>query len=74
MGFNMNEWKEDLSKEAFQKVSSELQQLFINGRLKTEIQACFPLEDHGQALLKYIKNMSGGKVLFCHSEGPNPLG
>lgn len=63
-GFNMNEWKEKLGKKEFLAVSEELQKLFINGKLKTRIQGNYPLEEHGKALMEYIRNMSGGKVLL----------
>jgi NADPH:quinone reductase-like Zn-dependent oxidoreductase len=63
-GFNMNEWKDHLSREEFLIISDHLQKLFIDGILHTEIQGRFPLEDHGAALMQYIRNMSGGKVLF----------
>lgn len=63
-GFNMNEWKEELMDGELEKVSIILQDLFIKGVLKTDIQGQFPLEEHGTALMQYIRNMSGGKILF----------
>jgi len=63
-GFNMNEWKAELSKDAFEKVSGHLQQLFISGDLKTEIQGSFPLADYEKGLMQYIRGMSDGKVLL----------
>lgn len=63
-GFNMNEWKEELNDGELEKASMVLQGLFINGVLKTDIQGQFPLKDHGPALMQYIRNMSGGKILF----------
>ena len=63
-GFNMNEWKDRLDKDEFDELSSFLQKLFIEGTLKTDIQANYKLADHGEALMQYIRNMSGGKVLL----------
>jgi len=63
-GFNMNEWKEQLSREEFLNISGELQELFISGKLKTDIQASFPLHDFNKALMQYIRGMSQGKVLL----------
>lgn len=63
-GFNMNEWKEDLDSEAFEQISLELQKLFKNGTLKTKIQGSYKLSEYEQALMQYIRNMSGGKVLI----------
>ncbi len=63
-GFNMNEWKANLSKQEFLSVSEQLQKMFIEGKLKTRIQGSYPLEEHGKALMEYIRNMSAGKVLL----------
>jgi hypothetical protein len=60
----MNEWKEDMSRDEFDKVSLRIQQLFIERKLKTDIQGSFPLEEHEKALMQYIRAMSGGKVLL----------
>ena len=67
-GFNMNEWKDNLEKDAFDELSSFLQMLFAEGALKTEIQGSYKLTEHGEALMKYIRNMSGGKVLLLPEE------
>ncbi len=63
-GFNMNEWKAALTGTEFEVISSKLQEMFASGVLKTEIQAAFSLTDHNDALLQYIRNMSGGKILL----------
>jgi NADPH:quinone reductase-like Zn-dependent oxidoreductase len=63
-GFNMNEWKAKLQQEAFRKISLQLQQMFLDGVLKTEISNRFALGDHEKALLHYIRAMSEGKVLL----------
>ena len=63
-GFNMNEWKAALTMTEFEEISSKLQEMFASGVLKTEIQGVFLLSDHNDALLQYIRNMSGGKILL----------
>ena len=63
-GFNMNEWKLQLSEDNFQEISSYLQQQFIDKSLETRIQGIFKLDDYGQALMQYIRNMSGGKIIL----------
>ena len=64
----MNEWKDELERETFLKISAKLQQLFSDGVLETEIQGSFPLADFGQALMQYIRSMSDGKVLLLPKE------
>jgi NADPH2:quinone reductase len=63
-GFNMNEWKEELSSNDFEKVSHQLQEMFLDGSMKTDIQASFPLLEIEKALMQYIRGMSAGKVLL----------
>lgn len=63
-GFNMNEWKNSLSSDNFDEVSSYLQKHFLEHDLETRIQGSFNLEDHENALMQYIRNMSGGKIVF----------
>ena len=63
-GFNMNEWKESLTKDGFENISSRLQEHFITGTLQTNIQTSFKLSEFNDALMHYIRNMSGGKVLM----------
>jgi NADPH:quinone reductase len=64
-GFNMNEWKENLDGKSFREISEKLQQLFISGKLKTLVQGTFLLEEYEEALFRYIRNMSAGKILLC---------
>lgn len=63
-GFNMNEWKNKLDRNLFEKISAELQQLFLSGTLKTRIRHSYRLDEHGTALMQYIRNMSDGKIIF----------
>lgn len=67
LGFNMNEWKDNLSREGFDKVSGDLQTLFLEGKLKTDVQGSFPLDEYEKALMQYIRGMSDGKVLLIPS-------
>ena len=63
-GFNMNEWKDKLDSKSFQDISTQLQELFSEGILKTEIQGSFPLAEYEKALMQYIRGMSAGKALL----------
>ncbi len=63
-GFNVNEWKDEIGKDKFKMVSEHIQGLIANGKIKTRIQGKFQLKDFGAALMQYIRNMSGGKVLL----------
>ncbi len=63
-GFNVNEWKDEIGKAEFKMVSEHIQDLIANGTIKTRIQGKFQMKDVGAALMQYIRNMSGGKVLL----------
>jgi NADPH2:quinone reductase len=63
-GFNLGDWKEAIGHEKFLTISEELQDLIISGVISTQIQGTFRLEQVQEALEKYIRNMSAGKILF----------
>jgi NADPH:quinone reductase-like Zn-dependent oxidoreductase len=63
-GFNLGQWKEDIGLERFQAVADELQELIIQGAVRTRIQGTFSLDEVQAALEQYIRNMSAGKVIF----------
>lgn len=63
-GFNLNDWIANKSSAEFEKISKKIQDLIINGKVKTEIQATFILDDVVSGIRTYIKSMSSGKVLF----------
>lgn len=63
-GFNLVKWKGELPPFEFIKIIDELQQLFIKGELKTNIQGEFEINDIVQGLKTYLGNMSNGKVLI----------
>jgi NADPH:quinone reductase-like Zn-dependent oxidoreductase len=63
-GFNLNDWLAEKSGKDFEKISHYIQQLFIEGKLKTQIHETFALDDFYAGLRAYIGNMSAGKVLL----------
>ncbi len=63
-GFNLNEWIKEIGKKRFNEISLILQNMIINGEIRTEIQGEFKLEDVVKAIRQYITNMSKGKILF----------
>jgi NADPH:quinone reductase-like Zn-dependent oxidoreductase len=63
-GFNLIDWKKDLPENEFQKVSENLQEKFILGKLKTKFQSETTLDEIVSGLKTYIKNMSAGKLLI----------
>jgi NADPH:quinone reductase-like Zn-dependent oxidoreductase len=64
LGFNLNDWIDAKSSDEFFTLTNKLQDMFISGELKTEIQASVTLDDIVKGIRTYIKSMSGGKVLF----------
>lgn len=63
-GFNLNEWISRKSKEEFETINHKIQDLIIRGKMKTQIQASFILDEVVNGMRTYIKSMSEGKVLF----------
>ena len=63
-GFNLMDWIAELEQGEFEEISEYLQDMFINGIFKTDIQACYGLEEVVKGIRAYIGNMSGGKILF----------
>ncbi len=63
-GFNLNEWIAGKNRKEFDTINNEIQDLIISGKMKTEIQGCFKLDDVVNGIRSYIKSMSSGKVLF----------
>jgi NADPH:quinone reductase len=64
LGFNLTDWKKTKTNEEFEKINNHLQNLLIEGKIRTKIQASFQLENAIDGLRTYIKSMSEGKVLF----------
>lgn len=63
-GFNLMDWMGNLIDGEFEEVSDYLQDLFIDGTLKTDIQGSYAHEDVVKGIRAYIANMSGGKILI----------
>lgn len=63
-GFNLFDWMENLEDGEIEEVSDYLQDLFIHGILKTEIQGSYSHEDVVKGIRAYIGNMSAGKILI----------
>lgn len=63
-GFNLMDWMQDLEDDEFEEVSEYLQDLFIDGTLRTEISSQFPIDEVVKGIRTYIANMSGGKILL----------
>lgn len=65
IGFNLNNYVSDLKKTgSLQEVADQLQDMIISEEFKTKINGVFSLEDVVKGIKVYIKNMSGGKVIF----------
>ncbi len=63
-GFNLMDWMGELEEGEFDDISDYLQDLFINGTLKTNIQASYPLNEVVKGIRAYIGNMSAGKIII----------
>lgn len=63
-GFNLSNWIAGKTNEEFEEVNDKIQDLIIEGKVKTNIQASFPLDDVVNGIRTYIKSMSAGKILF----------
>jgi NADPH:quinone reductase-like Zn-dependent oxidoreductase len=64
VGFNLGDWFKDIGNEKFNGISSEIQEMIIQGIIHTGIQKTFGLGDAVRGLLQYIGHMSEGKILF----------
>lgn len=63
-GFNLNEWIAEMDSDAFTKITDRVQDQFIAGIFKTEIQGSYKLQDVVTGIRTYIKSMSRGKILL----------
>ncbi|MDP2721823.1 MAG: zinc-binding dehydrogenase [Bacteroidales bacterium] len=63
-GFNLTPWMRELEEAEFEEISMLLQEKFISGEWKTQIQSTIPLEEVVSGLKSYLGNMSKGKVLL----------
>lgn len=63
-GFNLIDWKADIEQGDFERISEHLQDKFIAGVYKTQIQGTTTLDNIVKGLRNYISNMSAGKILI----------
>jgi len=64
-GFNLNHYVADLKASGnLLNVANRLQEMIIAGEIHTKINGIFALEEVVKGIRTYIKNMSGGKVIF----------
>ena len=63
-GFNLMDWMDELVEGEFETISSFLQDLFIEGVLKTDIQGDCTMGNVVKGIRLYIGNMSAGKILI----------
>ena len=67
IGFNLNHYIADLkASNKLIKTANRLQDMIISGEIQTKINEVFPLEEVVKGIRTYIKNMSGGKVIFIN--------
>lgn len=64
IGFNLTEWKQSKTNEDFLQISDYLQQLIIDGKIRTKIQGEYKLDYVIDGIRAYIKSMSEGKIIF----------
>lgn len=63
-GFNLADWKKLKCQVEFEDISRNIQEMIIEGKMKTKIQGVYKLTEVTEALRTYIKSMSAGKILF----------
>jgi len=63
-GFNLAEWKKLKCQVEFEDISRNIQEMIIDGRMKSKIQGVYKFNEVVDALRTYIKSMSAGKILF----------
>ena len=63
-GFSLMNWMDELEEGEFEEISDYLQDLFIDGTFKTDIQGTYSLDEVVKGIRTYIGNMSAGKILI----------
>ncbi len=63
-GFNLVDWKSELSQPDFEEISEKLQDKFIEGAYRTAISNSVAPDDIVSGLKSYLGNMSDGKILI----------
>lgn len=65
MGFNLNDWvANNKGGGTYEEKVDMVQDMIIEGKMKTPIANSFPLAETVTAMREYIKNMSVGKILI----------
>lgn len=63
-GFNLLDWKNNVGNHDYMKIANKLQKMFIDEKLKTNVQGSINMENIIQGLKTYLGNMSKGKILI----------
>ncbi len=63
-GFNLIDWKKELSKPDFEEISEKLQDKFIEGVYRTDISKSVTPDNIVSGLKSYLGHMSDGKILI----------
>ncbi len=63
-GFNLMDWKSEISEDDFLRISNEIQDGFMSGIYNTSIRGISSLEEIVAGLRSYISDMSSGKLLI----------
>ena len=64
VGFNLIKWFESKTTSEITEVTSKLQEKMVKGEFKTEIYKKVRFEDVSSSLVRYIINMSAGKIII----------
>jgi NADPH2:quinone reductase len=70
-GFNLSDWINNTQSSDYEDVSSFLQELIVNKKVQTKIQAEVPMGNAYDVLYQYITKMSDGKIIFNPQLKPN---
>lgn len=63
-GFNLGDWIQQTGRQKMEEISDKLQQMFIDGILRTRIQKTITFDEIQQGLYQYLTKMSDGKVII----------
>ena len=63
-GFNLIQWFETTPKQKIMDITDKLQKKVLKGEIKTEIYKKVKLEEVSGSLIRYVINMSAGKVII----------
>jgi NADPH:quinone reductase-like Zn-dependent oxidoreductase len=63
-GFNLYDWIVQKSPTELGKITEDFQDMMIRGEIHNKVRDIFPLHQVADAVRKYIKSMSDGKILL----------